>query len=170
MAFDHSSAADGPAEDPSLEGQASVPSTAAVQHKFVSFYFGETHYAIPARAVAEVTAHLSPTPLPDSPRTFLGIAPHRGDILAVVEAGTGAQAADMSKRKAIVLRPIGDRIEVPVAFNVDRIGEMLQLSASEIRTVLSSDSLADFECSVNGEPLLIIEPARIANLVSLDQK
>jgi chemotaxis signal transduction protein len=168
MAFDHMSAADGPAE-PSTQNQLvpSLPDPATVPHKFVSFYSGDVHYAIPARAVAEVTNLLSPTPLPDSPQSLLGIAPHRGDILAIVETGTSSVSGDPLKKKSIVLRPIGDRFELPIAFNVDRIGEMVQFAATEIRSLSTSDPLADFEGSVSGERVLIVEPARIVNLVSV---
>lgn len=136
-------------------------------HKFVSFYLGEKHYALPARAVAEVTGYLTPTPLPDGPGPLSGIAPHRGDILAIVNTGAAAGSGDPAKRKAVVLRPIDDKIELPVAFNADRIGEMLQIRAEDLRHATSDDSLGEFEASVNGLPVLVVDPSRIVNLLSL---
>lgn len=168
MAFDHMSAVDGPAEaSPQTVVIPTLPEPATVPHKFVSFYSGDVRYAIPARAVAEVTSLLSPTPLPDSPLSLLGIASHRGDILAIVDTGTSSAAGDPLKKKSIVLRPIGDRFELPIAFNVDRIGEMVQFAAMEIRNLSTSDPLADFEGSASGERVLIVEPGRIVNLVSV---
>jgi chemotaxis signal transduction protein len=136
-------------------------------YKFVSFYLNDKHYALPARAVAEVTAHLTPTPLPDGPGSLLGIAPHRGDILAIVNTGISASSGDPAKRKALVLRPIGDKVELPIAFNVDRIGEMLQIRAQDLRHTSNNDPLGEFEGSVKGEPVLVIDPSRIADLLSL---
>lgn len=136
-------------------------------HKFVSFYLGERHYAMPAGAVAEVTGHLTPTPLPDGPEPLTGIAPHRGDILAVVNTGAPAGSGDPAKRKAVVLRPMGERVELPVAFNVDRIGEMLQIRAEDLRHASTEDPLGEFEASVNGQPVLVVDPSRLVELLSL---
>jgi chemotaxis signal transduction protein len=147
--------------------QAQNGPTGETTHKFVSFYMGEKHYAVPARAVAEVTGHLTPTPLPDGPGPLSGIAPHRGDILAIVNTGAAAGSGDPAKRKAVVLRPIGDKVELPVAFNVDRIGEMLQIRAEDLRHASSDDPLGEFEALVKGRPVLVVDPSRIIDLLSL---
>lgn len=136
-------------------------------HKFVSFYLGERHYAMPARSVAEVTGHLTPTPLPDGPTPLAGIAPHRGDILAVIDTGIGTGSGDPAKRKAVVLRPLGDKVELPVAFNVDRIGEMLQIRTTDLRHATTQDPLGELEASVNGQSVLVVDPSRIVDLLSL---
>lgn len=138
---------------------------AEVSHKFVSFYLDDKHYAVSARAVAEVTGHLIPTPLPDSPASVFGIAPHRGDILAIVDTGVACRTTDADKRKAVVLRPSGDAVELPVAFNVDRIGEMLQIKAGEIKPTSIVDPLAEFEVTKPDGKVLIVEPSRILNLL-----
>lgn len=140
---------------------------AETTHKFVSFYLGEKHYAIPARAVAEVTGLLTPTPLPDGPEPLEGIAPHRGDILAVINTGVAIGSGDPAKRKAVVLRPVRDNAELPIAFNVDRIGEMLQIRAKDLRHASSDEVLGEFEATVKGEPVLVVDPSRIADLLSL---
>ncbi|MDI1241374.1 MAG: chemotaxis protein CheW [bacterium] len=149
------------------EAETQSDPTVETLYKFVSFYFGETHYAVPARSVAEVTGHLMPTPLPDGPGPLSGIAPHRGDILAIVNTGVAAGSGDPAKRKAVVLRPIGDKVELPIAFNVDRIGEMLQIRAEDLRHASIDDPLGEFEASVNGQPVLIVDPSRIADLLTL---
>lgn len=163
MALDNPPSADGFSRDVQIQSGTSVETT----HKFVSFYLGEKHYALPARAVAEVTGHLTPTPLPDGPAPLSGIAPHRGDILAIVNTGAAAGSGDPGKRKAVVLRPIGDKVDLPVAFNVDRIGEMLQIRAEDLRHASIDDPLGEFEASVKGQPVLIVDPSRIINLLSL---
>jgi chemotaxis signal transduction protein len=140
--------------------------TGETTFKFVSFYLGENHYALPARAVAEVTGYLTPTPLPDGPGPLSGIAPHRGDILAVVNTGIATGSGEPARRKAVILRPIGDRVELPVAINVDCIGEMLQIRAEDLRHSLSEDTLGEFEASVEGQTVLVVDPSRIVNLLT----
>jgi chemotaxis signal transduction protein len=163
MALDNAPSAAGSSHN----AQAPTAPTGETTHKFVSFYLGEKHYALPARAVAEVTGHLTPTPLPDGPAPLSGIAPHRGDILAIVNTGAAAGFGDPAKRKAVVLRPIGEKVELPVAFNVDRIGEMLQIRAEDLRHASSDDPLGEFEASVTGETVLVVDPSRIIDLLSL---
>lgn len=135
-------------------------------HKFVSFFLNEKQYAIPAHSVAEVAGRLSPIRLPDAPAAMLGIAPLRGDILAVVEAGASSSAAHPAKQKAVVLRPMDRDVEVPVAFNVDRLGELLQIRAADIRVSSQNDRLAEFESNADGRSVLVVDPARIHNLLS----
>ena len=164
MALDHSTSVDGaPAVS---EETTQINDDPELRYRFVSFYLGEKHYCIPARAVAEVIGPLDPTPLPDSPRSLTGIAPHRGDILAVVDLGVRSNNSDPAKRKAVVLRPIGEKVELAVAFNVDRMGELLQVGAAELTSSRSGDPLAEFETPAEGGPVLVIEPIRIADLVS----
>ena len=166
MALDNPPSASGSPQVASGDALTQTAPTGETTHKFVSFYLGEKHYAVPARAVAEVTGHLTPTPLPDSPGPLSGIAPHRGDILAIVDTGTAAASGDPAKRKAVVLRPTGDKVDLPVAFNVDRIGEMLQIRAEDLRHASSEDPLGEFEASVNGLPVLVVNPSRIIDLLS----
>lgn len=128
-------------------------------HKFVSFFVGETRYAIPAKDVAEVTGYLKPTPLPDSPPELLGIAPHRGDILGVIRFDSIDQVQP-ALNKAIVLRPTG-QTEMPIAFNVERLGELVAIDTSGIYLSRSESPNAELEATVEGQPVLILEPARL---------
>jgi len=146
------------------------PENGSVRHKFVSFFLGEKYYAMPANAVTEIVGRLTPTRLPDAPPALLGIAPLRGDILAVIDAGSDESLLQNSKQKAVVLRPQAPSIELPVAFNVDRVGELLQIGEDDIRFAASEDPLATFESNVNGKPVLIIEPARIQNFLSATEQ
>ena len=165
MALDHSPSAKGSGPDPDRNSSEPIPN-GSVLHRFVTFYSGEIQYAIPAAAVAEVTGHLTPIALPDAPRCLSGIAPHRGDILAIVDTGTSSgRVAEPAKRKTIILRPIGDKVELPVAFNVDRIGEILQIGASQIASSTAGDALAEFEVSGIDNKVLIVEPSRIVDLL-----
>ena len=166
MAMDNPPLAEGTSHAASGDVRSQNGPTGETTYKFVSFYLGEKHYALPARAVAEVTGYLTPTPLPDGPGPLSGIAPHRGDILAIVNTGIAAGSGEPAKRKAVVLRPIGDKVELPVAINVDCIGEMLQFRAEDLRHSLSEDPLGEFEASVEGQPVLVVDPTRIVNLLT----
>ena len=167
MALDTPPSADGTSHGAYGDSRPPDADSGDTTYKFVSFYLNEKHYALPARAVAEVTAHLTPTPLPDGPGSLSGIAPHRGDILAIVNTGISVSSTDPAKRKAVVLRPIGDKVELPIAFNVDRIGEMLQIRAQDLRHASNEDPLGEFEASVMGQPVLVVDPSRIADLLSI---
>ncbi|MEO5857473.1 MAG: chemotaxis protein CheW [Pyrinomonadaceae bacterium] len=167
MPLDNLPSSAGPSQASADDERSTKDSVAETTHKFVSFYLGETHYAVPARAVAEVTGHLTPTPLPDGPASLFGIAPYRGDILAIVDIGASPGSIDPAKRKAVVLRPIGDEVELPVAFNVDRIGEMLQVRAEDVRYTSSTDSFSEYQTSIQGKPVFLVDPSRIVDLLSL---
>ena len=168
MTFDTPPLADGhaPASPPFPD----TPQESGVAaHKFVSFFLGEKQYALPAHAVAEVVGCLTPTRLPDAPPALLGIAPLRGDILAIVDTGTKTQPAQSLKRKTVVLRP-GQSVELPVAFNVDQLGEILKVSAEQIRSSSEIDPLAEFETTVGDKRVLLIEPIHIQNLLSASEQ
>jgi purine-binding chemotaxis protein CheW len=163
MTFDPHTAGEQPAAGPSALPE--LPGGTS-KHKFVSFFLGEKRYAIPAHAVCEVVGYITPTRLPDAPSALLGIAPLRGDILAVVDAGASRTTIPASKQKAVVLRPSNGTIELPIAFNVDRLGELLQIGRDEIRSLTHEDPLASFKSSFEGKSVLLIEPSRIQSLLS----
>lgn len=166
MTLDHSSTAEDSAASAQAVPQSGLDTPDAETHKFVSFFVGENHYAISARAVLEVTARLMPTPLPDCPTSLLGVTPHRGDILAVVQPEGLDCTGGTGRRKTIILRPVGDGVEIPVAFTVDRIGEVVQFASADIRHTSGGDPIADFEGTFNGNSIRIIDPTRIAGLVA----
>lgn len=151
----------GPADPSLLAAKESGEAT----HKFVSFFLGEKHYAVPAHSVAEVVESLTPTRLPDAPPALMGIAPLRGDILAIVETGVKSAPLRNTKQKTVVLRP-NHSVDMPVAFNVDQLGQILKIGVNHIRSASEADPLAEFESTVDSERVLIIEPSRIQNLLS----
>jgi chemotaxis signal transduction protein len=156
------------AEEPAPAGspQNTSPAPGDGIHKFVSFFFGERQYAVPAHSVAEVVGHLTPTKLPDSTSALLGIAPLRGDIVAVVDPGTTrSSTVQHSKQKTVVLRP-SNSVELPVAFKVDRLGEILKIAVHQIRPSTVADPLAEFESTVDDKHVLLISASRIHDLLS----
>lgn len=134
--------------------------------RFVSFFLGETQFALPAEAVEEVTVPLTPTPLPDGPASLSGIAHLKGDIVAVIDLGHGPPAGPLEKRRSVVLRSHDSSIEMPIGFNVDRAGELVQIRVGEIGYSDFPDSIAPFEALIGGRTIRIVETSRISALLT----
>ena len=133
--------------------------------KFVTFFIGDRHYALHSSAVSEVTSKLKSVPLPDSPETLIGIAPLRGEIVAVIDPGacpaqTTAISAD--KQKTVVLKQFDPEGEMPIAFNVDRLGEFVSIDLESVKPLADdSEPLAALEASTPNGTIRIVEPSRL---------
>jgi purine-binding chemotaxis protein CheW len=113
--------------------------------KFVSFVLGSALYAVPAASVAEVTHPLTVTGIPGAHDSFLGVAPLRGEIVAVVDL-KGYVGQDVSsagaKTKSVVLNADRDAGDLPVAFAVDHMHEILAVSPAKIGRIQNAASPA----------------------------
>jgi chemotaxis signal transduction protein len=101
--------------------------------KFVAFYLGEKLFGVPAEEVAEVIHPFRVTPLPNMMPNMAGITAVRGEVVGVLDLRPTAglrPAAPGTKEKLIVLNPPG--VGAQLAFPVDRMHEIVLLSASEI--------------------------------------
>ena len=114
----------------------------------------------------EVTVPLIPTPLPDGPPALSGIAHLRGEIVAVIDLGENPSAVSGEKRRSVILRTLDSSIEMPIGFNVDRAGELVQIRVGEIDHSDSADSIAPFEALVGGRKIRILETSRISALLA----
>lgn len=128
--------------DSSKNGELPVHSNC---EKFVSFFLGNALYAVSAASVAEVTHPLTVTSIPGAPASLVGIAPLRGEIVAVVDlkvyvgqdvSGGGA------KMKSIVLAAGENSGDLPLAFNVDRMHELLAVPSAKIGSITGTRSPA----------------------------
>lgn len=102
--------------------------------KFVVFSLNEDLFAVAAEKIAEVTHPLSIAPLPGTHGRVLGLANLRGEIIAVMnlkKMWNEKNFAPPEKAKLIVLR--SGSAETPLAFQVDKLNEIVTLSDSEIR-------------------------------------
>lgn len=132
--------------------------------KFVSFQLGDNIYAVHAPAVAEVM-HPSPvTLLPNAPASLLGIAPLRGEIIAVVDlrglVGEFSSLTPGPKAKQLVLKKAGDDA-VSIAFVVDRLGEIVTLPTGVIRRTDDTPQTVAGECSLNDRHYRIIDHLKV---------
>jgi len=151
---------------PGLLGSAAPANAADQPRRFVSFFLGDEQFALPAEAVEEVTVPLIPTPLPDGPPALSGIAHLRGEIVAVIDLGENPSAVSGEKRRSVILRTLDSSIEMPIGFNVDRAGELVQIRVGEIDHSDSADSIAPFEALVSGRKIRILETSRISALLA----
>lgn len=110
--------------------------------KYVVFHLDEKLYAVHSKQVVEVIGFLPVTPLPLVPEWIAGIANLRGNIISVVDLRKLWQKKTVPplKNKLLVLH----RGKEPnaVAFIVDKLSEIVTLTAKEIQF-----SAADFESS-----------------------
>ena len=157
------------------EGVPTPPSdglTAVRTERFVTFSLSNGSYAVLAAAVAEIVHPLPLTTLPISVPGLLGIAPLRGEILAVLDirrflGETGGAAATDSKSKQIVLKRNGLDV-APVAFTVDRIGEIATLDLSRVRRVAGGSGYLVGETDIDGRPTKVINHSELAAAPRLD--
>lgn len=128
----------GSTTDQEIAHNADGPSDArprGASEKFITFDIGEASYAIVASSVLEVARQLPVTPVPNSPRHLVGIAPLRDEVSAVVNVRglldeTGTNDAGAKSRYVVMKRFSGDA--APVAFLVDRLGEIAQIELTAI--------------------------------------
>jgi purine-binding chemotaxis protein CheW len=109
-------------------------SKSSEDQRFITFYIGETLYAIPTVLVAEVGPKLSATTLPDTPLYVPGITSHRGEVLVIIDLRNGAgelTASQNPKVRSMILRKF-DGESMQAAFNVDRVCEIRTASVHSI--------------------------------------
>lgn len=159
-----------PTSDAQAGSGSSAPAEPQVQaqQKFVSFYLGDIQYALHSSAVAEVAVLSDATPLPVSHSRLVGIASLRGDIVAVVDlSGAEPRAVRSGPRpRSVVMRSADPHNEHSIAFNVDRVGEIVSIDLSDIKPAVFTDPLSTYETKVNGRPLRLIEASRIRSLLT----
>jgi len=144
---------------------------AARVEKFVSFRLGAGSYAILAAAVAEVIHPLPFTPLPGMPPDLLGISPLRGEILAALNIrrilGEPAVGAPEPKSKQIVMKRSGGDA-APIAFTVDRVGEIVAIDVSQIRTASEARGFLIGETEIDDRVIKVIDHSKLASAAEPD--
>ena len=139
--------------------------------KYVSFQLGETTYAIQATIVAEVSQQLPITPLPGTTPFLLGMSPLRGEILAIVDLRAmlceKPSRSAGSKAKEIVLKR-ATAGATPIAFAVDRLGEIATIAISDIRQMPDSNEILIGEAVSEIHTLKVIDHTKLFS--SIDPK
>lgn len=136
--------------------------------KFVTFQLGENLYGVYAPAIAEVM-HPSPlTLLPNAPASLMGVAPLRGEVIALVDlrslVGEAASRNSSTKEKQLVLKRATDD-SISIAFVVDRLGEIVTLPTSSIRRTGGTKPMIAGECTLNDRSFRIIDHTKALSVV-----
>lgn len=100
--------------------------------RYISFTLGQIECCIDIDFVAEVTGQLTSTFLPNTPAAIAGIAPHRGEMIAIVgvrQLLDQGQPAPGSRPKFVILNQGSPTARV--AFEVDRIRETMEAAESD---------------------------------------
>ena len=123
--------------------QASVD-TEEIQ-QWVSFVLDEQTYAIDVLRVREVLRPMEITPVAGSPHHVLGIINIRGNIVPVIDARRrlNMPTIGVTAKSRIILVEHHDQV---IGVMVDRVGEVLQLSQSQIE---ATPNVANTELSGN---------------------
>jgi purine-binding chemotaxis protein CheW len=107
-----------------------APSEAA--RRFLTFRMGRTLYALPAENVAEVIRTPVVARVPQAPRSLLGVANLRGEVLPVASLrgllGQEEGAGSSSARTIVLQGP------TPVALAVDAVQALVSVAAQDIET------------------------------------
>lgn len=137
--------------------------------KFVSFNLGDNLYAIHAPSVAEVSHPLTVTPLPGSAAELRGISTLRGGILAMVDIKwlvDETSQNSLPKAKTLVLKSI-NKEDTPIAFDVDKLGEIVALPVNELRPVKGkTDKFLFGESAAKGARYLVVDHTKLLSALA----
>ena len=116
--------------------------------QWVSFALDEQTYAIDVLRVREVLKPMEITPVAGSPHHVLGIINIRGNIVTVIDARRrlNLPAIGTTAQSRIILVELEDQV---IGVMVDRVGEVLQLSQSQIEAAPNAAS-AELSGNVQG--------------------
>jgi len=132
------------AEKQSIVELAQAPATSAeLQARILRFIIGGRRFGIVASAVMEVTVPPEITPISFGSDFLTGIAPLRGEIVAVIDLAAAVgevSSAHVSKAKYIILHPMQPGESLPIAFAIDRIEEVSTIQAVDVEAVDESES------------------------------
>lgn len=110
-----------------------LPSSRAIQGKYIVFTLAEGKYAVPINQVMEVGEPQRVTPVPNVPNWVLGITNLRGDIISVVDCGAFLNLHEkiaLEVSSMCVVR--NQRRDLATSLMVDRIEGMMNLSEDHI--------------------------------------
>lgn len=137
-------------------------------HKFVSFGLGSKTYCLPAELVEEVSNPLPTTRLPGTPPGVAGIAPLRGDIVAVIDLRSLLNERNLTttnRSKFIISRTVGT--DMRVAFPVDRVFEMIEIDLDHnIVPANATDTLLFGSGAVGDTEFNLIDPDKLRHVLA----
>lgn len=111
----------------------SEPATPNEQTKFITFVIGDSNYCINAASVAEITDPVPHSYIPNAPAALTGLAPYRGEMVAVVSVHRDRPALTKpttARPKLLVLH----ECEFPAraGFEIDRLLDVVSIPADQM--------------------------------------
>ncbi|HMO81562.1 MAG TPA: chemotaxis protein CheW [Pyrinomonadaceae bacterium] len=139
-----------------------VPDDNSSGQRFVTFDIGKNYYCLPADDVSEISHPLPITKLPRVSTQIAGIAPLRGEILAVVDLRQllgEERSAPTSKTKFVVLGSSGP--ECQIALPVDRIRDVAVIAPESVSDPKEGQVLVAGVAKTTSRTLNILDTGRI---------
>lgn len=157
--IDFSALLDFPAKHPVPEGE-----------KYLVFHLDEKIYGIDSKKVEEVSLSLPVTPLPNVPEWLLGMANLRGDLISVIDLRKLWQKTTETPKKTRFIIIYSPKHETSIAFVVDKLNEIVTLSAQEINFSAADfgDSYPTFfgKAEFKSQPLFLLEIDKILSTLN----
>ena len=102
------------------------------QKSLVGFAVGDVAYAVPISDVREIVNPLVLTELPHAPAAVVGVADHRGDVIAIVDLRLrfGLKPLPDRRRSKWILVEVDDRT---IGLIVDKVLDVFGTSGAEVR-------------------------------------
>lgn len=138
------------------------------QSRFVTFYFGDNLYGVPAEDVAEVIHPTPVSPIPNGPDTLVGISALRGEIIALIDLRNllSEPVTQLSTRsKFILLNSVED--ETRPGFAVDRMSEIVTLADGDISRSNEFGKCIDGEAALGGQVLHLLNAASVTASIAV---
>lgn len=142
--------------------------------KYIVFQIDEKLYGVSSQNVSEVANPIPVTPLPNVPSWLMGISNLRGAIIPIVNLREfwKKKESKSAKPKLIIFR--SEEIDSAVAFEVDKLYEMVTLTEKDINFSAADfvDSFPTFfgKADFNSQTIYLLDAENLLNSVKLDQK
>lgn len=110
--------------------------------KFLTFFLGNEEYGLEILKVHEIIGMMDITPVPRTPEFIRGVVNLRGKIIPVVDLRLkfGMEAVDHTDETCIIVVQANG---VQMGIVVDRVSEVLDISAEEVEAVPSFGAQVD---------------------------
>jgi len=139
-------------------------------NRYLNFSLGIEYYAVPLLAVREVVPVPETTPIPNSPKHFIGIMNLRGQVISIIDTRIKMNIKTTnSSEEAVIIVQVGD---VHVGLIVDTINRVFVVEQSELQgsEEIQSQVSNDFISGIyNQEQSLvaILDLAKVLDLKSI---
>lgn len=139
--------------------------------RYLEFSLGEELYAIPLLKVREVIARPETTPVPFTPKHFLGIMNLRGQVISVLDLRDKLVIKNKNDTKETAVI-IVDMDPIFLGVVVDSVNSVLTLKTSEINVTptIESDKKTDYISGIYQKEGVLVLLLDIASALDIEDK